>query len=157
MRTLGWPYPFRARPWDEISASFAVMTRRAPWFGHMLAIADSVMASGSADMLAGCTSMHDLIVVTVPIPEPPYDVIAVRAPGSLDGPAAGYVRVRHLTRTGRDDRPVAEAVPLFWRFVVEKYGIHPAQQLSRTGSTYQPPRARPGSGAGAVPACFQPG
>ena len=96
----------------------------------MVDIVDSVIESRSADLLAGCTSMHDLIVVTVPIPEPPYDVVAVRAPGSLGKPADGQVIIEHLSTTGHNDRierPVEAAVPLFWRFMIEKYGIHPVQ------------------------------
>jgi hypothetical protein len=99
-----------------------------PNFAHMAAVAASVVLSESTDLLAGCTSMHDLIVVPTPIPEPPYDVIAVRAPGSLANPPAGQVIVEHLSCTGHNDRiarPTSEAVPLFWRFVAEKYGVHP--------------------------------
>jgi hypothetical protein len=71
--------------------------------------------------------MHDLIVVALPLPEPPFDVIAVRAPGSLREPPSGEVLIEHLAPTGRDERisrPAAEAVPLFWRFVIEKFGLH---------------------------------
>jgi hypothetical protein len=25
------------------------------------------------------------------------------------------------------ERPAAEAVPLFWRFMIEKYGVHPSR------------------------------
>ena len=55
--------------------------------------------------------------------------VVVRAPGSLHPPRAGCVLVEHLTGTGRDDRiesPTADAVPLFWRFMIEKFGVHPA-------------------------------
>jgi hypothetical protein len=40
----------------------------------------------------------------------------------------GWVAVEHVTVTGRDeriDRPAAETVPLFWRFVMEKFGVQP--------------------------------
>jgi hypothetical protein len=40
----------------------------------------------------------------------------------------GCVLIEHLSITGRNDRierPVAEAVPLFWRFLVEKFGVDP--------------------------------
>ncbi len=36
--------------------------------------------------------------------------------------------------TGHDDRvvrPVAETVPLFWRFMIEKYGVHPGRAMPR--------------------------
>lgn len=63
-----------------------------------------------------------------PIPEAPYGVVAVRAPGSLHGPASGLVRIEHLSVTGHNDvidRSVAEAVPLFWRFMIKKFGVDP--------------------------------
>ena len=96
----------------------------------MVDIVDSVIESRTADLLAACTSMHNLIVVTVPIPKPPYDVVVVRAPGSLGKPADGQGVIEHLSTTGHDDRihrPVEDAVPLFWRFTIEKYGIYPVQ------------------------------
>jgi hypothetical protein len=64
----------------------------------------------------------------MPIPEPPYDVVAVRAPGSLHPPGNGQVLIEHLACTGHNDRverPASDAVKLFWRFVIEKYGVHP--------------------------------
>lgn len=115
-------------PWDEIHAFLSALAEKAPQFGHMVAVAESVIASSSTDLLAGTTSMHDILVVARPVPEPPYDVIAVRSPSSLRRPANGMVRIEHLSSSGRDDvidRPVADAVPLFWRFVLEKYGLRP--------------------------------
>ena len=70
--------------------------------------------------------MHDLIVVPRPAGSEVSELIAVRAPSSRWHVPAGQVRVEHLSSTGRNDsieRPSAEAVPLFWRFVLEKYGI----------------------------------
>lgn len=97
-------------------------------FRHMEAIVRSVLDSDAADRLAAYTSMHDLIVVDVPIPEPPYGVVTVRAPDSLHAPSVGQVMIEHMSVTGHNDRierPVAEAVPLFWRFMIEKYGVAP--------------------------------
>jgi hypothetical protein len=95
----------------------------------MVAVIDSVIDSGADELLAGSTSMHDLMVVPRPIGEHVRDMIAVRAPGSLRPPAtAGHVRIEHLSSTGHNDsidRPSTEAVPLFWRFVIAKYGISP--------------------------------
>lgn len=91
-------------------------------------IVKSVLASDQTGALAACMSMHDLIVVPTPIPEPPYGVVAVRAPGSIRQPAMGFVRIEHLSTTGHDDvidRPVVDAVPLFWRFMIEKFGVDP--------------------------------
>lgn len=97
-------------------------------FRHMEAIVRSVLDSDATDRRAAYTSMHDLIVVDLPIPEPPYGVVAVRAPGSLHAPSEGQVLIEQMSVTGNDDgieRPVAEAVPLFWRFMIEKYGVAP--------------------------------
>jgi hypothetical protein len=96
----------------------------------MADIADSVITTESSELLAACTSHHDLIVVATPIADPPYDMIAVRAPDSMYPPRAGHVLIEHLSCTGRNDRierPVSAAVRLFWRFVIEKYGVHPAR------------------------------
>ena len=44
-----------------------------------------------------------------------YDLVAVRAPGSLAKPSEGLVLIEHLSMTGRSNRiecPVDEAVPL---------------------------------------------
>jgi hypothetical protein len=130
VRTNGWPYPFRQRSWSDIAAFLGSMANRHPEFQHMADIANSVIQSQTTSLLAACTSMHDLIVVPVPIPDPPYDVVAVHAPGSLAAPQAGCVVIEHLACTGHNDsieRPVADAVPLFWRFMIEKYGVHPVQ------------------------------
>jgi hypothetical protein len=104
------------------------MADRHVEFRHMSDIVRSVLASDQNGALAACTSMHDLIVVPMPIPESPYGVVAVRAPGSIHRPATGFVRIEHLSTTGHDDvidRPVADAVPLFWRFMIEKFGVDP--------------------------------
>jgi hypothetical protein len=129
VRTLGFPYPFRQDPWVDIAEFLGGIAERNPPFQHMADIANSVIDSQSTELLAAFTSMHDLMVVATPIPEAPVDLVAVRAPGSLH-PASrdGLVLIEHLTVTGNNDRierPVAEAVPLFWRFMIEKYGVHP--------------------------------
>ena len=52
----------------------------------------------------------------------------MRAPGSLAKPSEGLVLIEHLSVTGRNDRierPVDEAVPLFWRFMIEKFVVGP--------------------------------
>jgi hypothetical protein len=128
MRTHGWVEPFRQRRWDEIDAFLGDMAARHEQFRHVSDIVRSVLESDQTKALAACTSMHDLIVVPTPLPEPPYGVVAVRAPGSLHEPATGWVRIEHLSVTGHDDvidRPVADAVPLFWRFMIERFGVDP--------------------------------
>jgi hypothetical protein len=93
MRTHGRPYAFRQRPWDEIDAFLGDMADRHVDFRHMSDIVKSVLASDQTGALAACTSMHDLVVVPMPIPKPPYGVVAVRAPGSIRQPAMGFVRM----------------------------------------------------------------
>jgi hypothetical protein len=94
----------------------------------MADIVSSVIESQSTENLAACTSMHDLIVAPTPIPEMAYDIVAVRSPGSLHrAPPDGSVLIEHLTVSGQNDRlerPIAESVPLFWRFMIDKYGVH---------------------------------
>jgi hypothetical protein len=139
MRTHGGTIPFRPRPWEEICAFLSDMASRHPQFAHMAAIADSVIASGVAGQLAGTTSMHDILVVTAPPPDPPYDLIAVRSPSSLHEPSPGHVIIEHRSCTGHNDlieRPVTDAVRLFWRFVITKYGICPSPPgMPRPGTT----------------------
>lgn len=115
MRTHGQTAPFQARSWVEIDAFLASMAGRDDRFQHMSAIVRSVLDCHAADRLAAYTSMHDLIVVAAPIPEPPYGVVVVRAPGSIRRHREGHVLIEHLSVTGHDDkisRPVAAAVPL---------------------------------------------
>ena len=128
MKHQGWPYEFRAKPWTEIHGFLGGMATEHPQFQHMADVVQSVIDSGKSDALAGTTSMHDLVVVPTPLPEPPFGVVIVRSPSSLVRPAVGTVLVEHQSGVGRDDkieRPVNEAVPLFWRFMIEKFGISP--------------------------------
>lgn len=129
MRGLhGWPYPLRPKPWADIAVFLRGTADRDPSFRHMADVVESVIRSDAAELLAGCTSMHDLVVVPRPLPDPPLGAVIVRAPGSLVDPRLGEVIIEHTSVTGHQDliaRPVAEAVPLFWRFVIEKYGIQP--------------------------------
>lgn len=128
-KTLGSLYPFRQTSWADIAEFLGGMGERNPGFQHMADIVNSVIESESTDLLAAFTSMHDLMVVATPIPETPVDLVAVRAPGSLHPASrAGLVLIEHLTVSGnnvRIERPVSEAVPLFWRFLLEKFGVYP--------------------------------
>lgn len=124
----GGPYPFRVTPWDDIATFLNEMADQYPHFQHMADVVESVRRSDVVELLAGCTSMHDLVVVPVPLPEPPFGAVLVRAPDSLAHPRTGSVIVEHTAVTGYHDsiqRPVGDAVPLFWRFIIEKYGIVP--------------------------------
>jgi hypothetical protein len=72
-------------------------------FQHMATIVDSVIESRITDALAACTSMNDVLVVPTPFQQPPYDLVVVRAPGSLRKPAEGCVLIEHLSVTGNND------------------------------------------------------
>ena len=126
MRSLGWNHTFVSIPWPDLRQRYEELTSRHAPFCPLLDIVSSIETAGCADQIAGTTSMHDLLVVTEPVPEPPMDVLIVRAPSSLHPPTAGLVRIEHTTISGRTDRierPPEEAVALFWRFVLEKFSI----------------------------------
>jgi hypothetical protein len=95
---MGWPHPFRQRPWDEIDAEFATWAETHSVFAHMSAIVKSVRSAGAEGDLAAFTSHHDLMVVAQPIREPPYDLVAVRT--TYDG----HIQIEHMTVTGRNDK-----------------------------------------------------
>ena len=128
VRTHGWPHAFGQQPWEEIASFLGGMADRDESFAYMAAVVQSVLDSEMAQSLAGTTSMHDLVVTTTPVAEPPFDVVIVRAPGSMHSPSSGHVLIEQQSLTGHDDRierPATEAVPLFWRFMIEKFGVHP--------------------------------
>lgn len=129
VRTHGWPHTFVARPWDDIASFLGVMAERDLSFAYMTAVIKSVMESDATDALAATTSMHDLVVTPTPVSEPPLDVVIVRAPSSLHRPLSGHVLIEQQSLTGHNDRierPATEAVPLFWRFMIEKFGVQPS-------------------------------
>jgi hypothetical protein len=67
----GWVHQFRPTPWEEVATQYKDLGQRDASFRCMVEIVDSILTSRVADQLAGQTSMHDLIVVDTPIPEPP--------------------------------------------------------------------------------------
>jgi hypothetical protein len=93
------------------------MAANYPEFRFVVDVINSVMDCGAHELLAGSTSMHDLMVVPRPVSPHIRDMIVVRAPGSLRPAAtAGHTRIEHLSSTGYNDsieRPPSEAVPLF--------------------------------------------
>jgi hypothetical protein len=122
---------FRPTEWAEIRRFLGDMASAHPEFGYLVAVVDSVIDGDRTSALAATTSMHDLIVTPTPLTDSPWDVIVVRAPGSLHPPVPGNVRIEHLTSAGRDERierPASEAIPLFWRFVIEKFGLIPPER-----------------------------
>ncbi|WP_203024507.1 hypothetical protein [Frankia sp. AgB1.8] len=121
-------YSYVARDWHEIHSFYRELAAASPGFQGLADIVTTVMEGDRAGALSATTSMHDLIVVETPVPEPPFGVIAVRAPGSLRPPLDGHVLIEHLSVTGYAEaveRPLSGAVPLFWRFVIEKFGVQP--------------------------------
>jgi hypothetical protein len=121
---------FRPRPWKDIREFLGAMAADHDEFGYLVDIVDSVIENGREGELCATTSMHDLWVASSPVQEPPLDVIVVRAPGSLYEPSSGNVLIEHLSVTGRNDRierPASEALPLFWRFATEKFGVVPPE------------------------------
>lgn len=129
MRTLGWVTDFRPRPWPEIRSFLAEVAEQNIDFQYLVDIATSVIESGHQDELAACTSMHDIVVALRPVGEPPLEVVWIRAPDSIRrAPKPGHVRIEDQSLPGRDDdlqRPADEAVALFWRFMIEKFGVAP--------------------------------
>lgn len=126
----GWHGTFHDVPWTEIADRFRRMSDRHPEFRHMTDIVDSVLACGAEQHLVGLTSMHDLVVTTRPISEPPIDEVIVRAPSSLVPVDEGTVLIENLSTTGQNERivrPTIEAVPLFWKFITNKLGISPTR------------------------------
>lgn len=137
MKSLAWPHAFKSQPWSELRKRYEDLASREPAFGYMVEVVKSIEASPSRDLLAATTSMHDLLVTDRPITDPPLEVLRVSAPvGSLYPADKGDVVIEHLSNSGRNDRverSAAEAVPLFWRFVVEKFGIEGQQAESGSG------------------------
>ena len=128
MPTHGQTTPFIERPWNELADVWSERAQRGLPIAHLVAIIESVIATGAATQLAAASSMYDLIVVDRPIPAPPYSVVVVRSPVSVRPPAPGKVVIEHCSLTGgidRIERPTADAVPLFWRFMIEKFGVDP--------------------------------
>ena len=92
----------------------------------MVAIVQSVLDNRMDDQLAADSSMWDLRVTTAPPAEPPLSQIWVRSASSVRPPASGQITIEHEAVSGKIEsitRPAEDAVPLFWRFVKEKYGV----------------------------------
>ncbi|MFB7720156.1 hypothetical protein [Nocardia sp. NPDC056100] len=123
-----WTGEFHDVSWAEVADVYRVMSDRYTEFQHMTDIVDSVLRSGCDLRLAGQTSMHDLVVTTRPISEPPIEEVVVRAPGSLVFVAEGTVVIDCLSDLGNAKRvtaPVDEAVSLFWQNITECFGLAP--------------------------------
>jgi hypothetical protein len=115
--------------WAEVRDFEAAVFQDRAEGQYLLAIIDSVMASSVSDQLAVTTSMHDLVIAPHPVPDPPMDVLIVRAPGSLHPPKQGSVLIEYLAVSELNtsiERPTTDAVGLFWRFLQEKFEVAPS-------------------------------
>lgn len=122
-----FPFEFHPWPWEQLHDKFVQIAAQNPDFRYLADITASILSSGVADELAGLTSMYDLIVASQPLSAPPFEIVRVRAPNSAGhAPKPGNVRIEHHSLSGNDDaleRPATEAVSLFWRFMIEKFGV----------------------------------
>ena len=90
--------------------------------------------------------MHDLVVTPKPVSDPLVDVVLVAALDSLRRHATGTVRIDHIAVNGADteiERPAAEAMRLFWRFLAVDFGIVGSNDTSKLG----PPGPEPAHAA----------
>ena len=125
MRTGGFPYAVKRQDWQSLVEEYSTAPAAV---APVAQIVESVATSGQTEDLVFATSMWDLIVTPSPIGDPPVDVVAVRGATGTASVAPDRIVVEHLPLVGiadRIERPAAEAVPLFWRFMIEKYGIAP--------------------------------
>ena len=130
--------PFPARAWPKIEAFYAdLFDGGSEFVAPILAIVRSVRAEEGAAKLAGYTSMHTLVVTSTPVNEWP-DVVRVELLPASSKVRISYEKVVRAPRSGLPDawteqredsitRPEDQAVPLFWRFCVEKFGVQPAR------------------------------
>src|SRR5690349_11439868 len=108
MRTLGWPHEFREQPWPDIAARLHAVLDGSADYQPVLDIVDSIIAFETENLLAGVSSMTDVIVTSKPVTPPPVEVVVVRY-------AHGWITLEHLSHTGRNDRierPAEEGVAL---------------------------------------------
>ncbi len=120
--------PFRSLPWEEIRDWYAELGW--PAVEPLVAVVHSVLQCGGAERLVATTSMHDLWVARMVDggAASAVDVIKVCSASSMYPVGRGEALVVHTAPSGQEEavsRPASEAVPLFWRFVSEKWGIEP--------------------------------
>lgn len=123
---FGWRYEFRERDWHSVRARLGEVNWPEGEADYLFEIIDSVLAAGADEALALTTSMHDLVVAARPVADPPLDVVIIAAPGSVRTHPRGTVRIDHVAVNGSNteiERPVEEAVALFWRFMRVEFGI----------------------------------
>lgn len=138
--------PFPARSWPEAEVFYSDLVEAgAKFVKPTLAIVRSVIFEDGAAKLSGYTSMHTLVVTSTPVKEWP-DVLRVELM-----PGSSAVKITHdkfvrAPRSGLPDawtaqpgdsvtRGAGQAVPLFWRFCIEKFGVHPGRDTEQTDPT----------------------
>jgi hypothetical protein len=77
---LGWWSRFLGRSWTQVREFEDGVWADTNGGQYIVAIIDSVLANEATDVLAVTTSMHDLVVVARPVPDPPMDVLILRSP-----------------------------------------------------------------------------
>lgn len=123
VRTMGFPHAFHSTPWADILQR----TVREPTLSYLTPLVHSIIASPAANQLAGSLWVNQLTVAEAPVGDAPLDLLIVSA--IEEGKAVNEVTrvsIVHSTVTGRNDtidRPLDDAVALFWRFAFEKFGV----------------------------------
>lgn len=107
---------------------FRELSDQSDAYAAHVAIIASIKNSGLADQFVANSGMIDrtLRVALVSIDPPLRESISVCGSSWNFTPPPGHVRIRHESFSGMVEdveRPIVEAVPLFWRFVAEKFGI----------------------------------
>lgn len=112
--------------WEALAAEYRELVTELPEIAPVLAVIESVIENGMEDHLTASTSLRDLMVTTEPPSDPPIDVIIVRSVVSMKPWRQGEVTIEHIATSGLTEsitRPDTDVLPLFWRFVLEKYGL----------------------------------
>lgn len=127
-----WPPSHLWLTWPEFEAvagqQFQSAGEDPDAYRAILDITESVSASGLSEHFVANFGLHyprfSLGLVAL---EPELrEEILVLGPGVNFAAMPGNIRIRHESFTGKIEdiqRPIAEAVPLFWSFVAEKFGI----------------------------------
>jgi hypothetical protein len=125
VRRGGFRYQVAGSDWAALAEQYATAPQPV---APVRDVVQSIVRSPARHQLLFTTSMWDLVVTATPMSSPPVDVVIVRSAVGMRDTADGRVLVEHLPIVGHADaieRDASEAVPLFWRFMAEKYGIEP--------------------------------
>lgn len=121
IRQGGFPYPIVHDDWDLLLSEYLdgpPFVRASP----VTEVVRSITRSPARTELRYTTSMWTLLVSPEPGTPAPVDAVHIRETEDRDG----TIVIEHLPLVGiadRIERPAADAVPVFWRFMKEKYGI----------------------------------